>query len=305
MTLAGTGPATAAFYRCVLAVPVLVVLAAAERRRCGRRRAAAHAGAFVAGLFFSVDLVLWNHAIAEVGAGIATVLGNLQVLFVIVIAWVVLRERPGRRVLIALPAVLGGVVLVSGLAGSSMTGTHPLAGVGYGFGTSAAYAVFLLIMRRASAGSAHVAGPLAEASTGAAAGAALLGVTFGGFSLHVSWPSLGWLLVLALTSQTVGWLLITSSLPRLPAAISSLTLLLQPAAAIVLAAAVLGERPTLLQIGGAIVVCGGVLAVARSPGSTSPGARPRGRAGPEHQPRQAAAVISADAAHRAGVPPAP
>jgi len=257
--LAGTGTATTAFFRCFLALPVLVALAVAEQRRHGPRRGAARGGAVLAGLFLAVDLVLWNHAIAEVGAGIATVLGNLQVLFVALTAWVLLRERPERRFLIALPVVMAGVVMVSGLAGRAAGGIHPLAGIGYGIGTSLAYAAFLLIMRRTSAGTPHVAGPLAEATVGAAAGSLVLGSAFGGLQLHVPWPSFGWLLLLSLTSQTIGWLLITSSLPRLPAAISSLTLLLQPAAAMLLAAAVLGERPSLIQVAGAFVVCGGVL----------------------------------------------
>ena len=257
--LASTGTATTAFYRCFLALPVLVALAVAEQRRHGPRRAAARGGAVLAGLFLAVDLVLWNHAIAEVGAGIATVLGNLQVLFVALSAWVLLRERPERRFLIALPVVMAGVVMVSGLAGDATGGIHPLAGVGYGLGTSLAYTAFLLIMRRASADVPHVAGPLAEATAGAAVGSLALGSAFGGLQLHIPWPSFGWLLLLSLTSQTIGWLLITSSLPRLPAAISSLTLLLQPAAAMLLAAAVLGERPSLIQVAGAVVVCGGIL----------------------------------------------
>src|SRR5215468_6886819 len=116
--LADTGPATAAFYRCFLTLPVLIALAVLERRRRGPRRPAAHLGAAAAGAFLAVDLVLWNHAIADVGAGIATVLGNLQVLFVALAAWVLLRERPGRRFLVALPVVMTGVVLVSGLAGA-------------------------------------------------------------------------------------------------------------------------------------------------------------------------------------------
>jgi drug/metabolite transporter (DMT)-like permease len=257
--LADTGTATTAFYRCFLALPVLVTLAAAEQRRHGPRRAGARGGAFLAGLFLAVDLVLWNHAIAEVGAGIATVLGNLQVLFVALTAWVLLRERPERRFLIALPVVMAGVVMVSGLAGGASGGIHPLAGIGYGLGTSLAYAAFLLIMRGTSAGKPHVAGPLAEATAGAALGSLVLGGAFGGLQLHIPWPSFGWLLLLSLTSQTIGWLLITSSLPRLPAAISSLTLLLQPAAAMLLAAAVLGERPSLVQVAGAVIVCAGVL----------------------------------------------
>jgi drug/metabolite transporter (DMT)-like permease len=174
-------------------------------------------------------------------------------------AWALLRERPPRRFLIALPVVISGVVLLSGLAGGAEVGTRPLDGIAYGTGTSVAYAAFLLTLRRATAGSPHVAGPLADATASAALGSLLIGLVFGGLQLHIPWPSFGWLLLLSLSSQTIGWLLITWSLPRLPAAISSLTLLLQPAAAIILAAAVLGERPSLLQITGAVVVCCGVL----------------------------------------------
>jgi len=268
ITLAGTGPVTAALYRCLLAVPLLVLLAVLEQRRRGPRQPAARAGAFVAGLFLAVDLVLWNHAIAEVGAGIATVLGNLQVLFVAFVAWAVFRERPERRFLIFLPVVMAGVVMVSGLVGRADAGTHPLAGIGYGIGTSIAYSAFLLILRRTSSGSPHVAGPLAEATTGAAVGTVLIGLVFGGLQFHIPWPSFGWLLLLSLTSQTIGWLLITWSLPRLPAAISSLTLLLQPAAAMLLAAIVLHERPTPIQIAGAVVVCCGVLAVSLAASSS-------------------------------------
>ena len=155
--LADTGPATAAFYRCLLALPLLLTLAVLEQRKRGPRPAAARRGAFAAGLCLAVDLVLWNHAIAEVGAGVATVLGNLQVLFVAFAAWALFGERPERRFLIFLPVVMVGVVLVSGMVGGDGGGTHPLAGVAYGLGTSVAYAVFLLILRRSSASTPHVA----------------------------------------------------------------------------------------------------------------------------------------------------
>ena len=107
---------------------------------------------------------------------------------------------------------------------------------------------FLLILRQTSATTPHVAAPLAEATLGATAGAAALGLVFGGWQLDIGWHAFGWLQLLAMTSGTAGWLLITSSLPRLPASLSSLPLLLQPAAAILLAAVVLGERPSPLQL---------------------------------------------------------
>ena len=86
------------------------------------------------------------------------------------------------------------------------------------------------------------------------------------------WPAFWWLLLLSLTSQTIGWLLITSSLPKLPAAVSSLLLLLQPAAAMLLAALVLAERPSPIQLAGALLVCGGVLVASRaaSPAASRP-----------------------------------
>ena len=265
VTLAHVGAVTTAFYRCALALPVLVPLALLEQRKLGPRPLASRRTALIAGFFLAVDLVLWNHAIADVGAGVATVLGNLQVVFVAAFAWVVLRERPDRRYLVLLPVVLAGVVLVSGMLGGHGAGLHPLAGVGYGIATSAAYACFLLTLRRTGGQTPHVAGQLADATIGAAVGAMILGPLAGGLQLVVSWPSFGWLLLLALLSQTLGWLLITSSLPRLPAAVSSLLLLLQPAAALVLAAVVLHELPTLLQIAGALLVCLGVLALTWSP----------------------------------------
>jgi drug/metabolite transporter (DMT)-like permease len=284
--LASTGTASAAFYRSLLALPLLAVLAVAEQRRRGPRPLRSRLGAVLAGVFLAIDLVLWNHAIADVGAGIATLLGNLQVVFVTVAAWLLYRERPGRGFFLALPVVLAGVVLVSGLADHAH-GVHSVAGIEYGLGTSIAYAAFLLILRHTSAATPHVAAPLAEATLGATAGAAALGVVFGGWQLDIGWHAFGWLLLLAMTSGTAGWLLITWSLPRLPAAVSSLLLLLQPAAAILLAAVVLGERPTPLQLAGAAGVCAGILVAARAKGKSS-----RSRPMAPRRPAQGAAAGS-------------
>lgn len=261
--LAGEGAVTTALFRCLLALPVL--------ERAGHRRSSSAwpktaqgaLRAVLAGAFLAIDLVLWNHCIADVGAGVATVLGNLQVVFVVVIAWLVLKERPSTRILAALPVLAIGVVLVAGLLGQSNFGRHPLAGLAYGIGTSLAYAIFLLVLRNASSGARHVAGPVAEVTAGAAVASLVIGSAVGTMSLAPPWPAIGWLLALAMLSQVAGWLLITSSLPRLPAALSSLLLLLQPAAAMVLAAVVLSERPTPWQIAGAVLVCLGLLLALR------------------------------------------
>jgi drug/metabolite transporter (DMT)-like permease len=276
VALSGAPAPATAFYRTALALPILIILAVLEQRRHGRRPLAQRMRAGAAGVFLAVDLILWTHAIVDVGAGVATVLGNLQILFVAGIAWVLWHERPGRAVGFALPVVMLGVVLVSGMVGHHAAGLHPVAGVWFGVATSIAYAGYLLILRRSSAGSPHIAGPVADATAGAAVASLAFGLVFGGLELHPLWPAIGWLALLALLSQTLGWLLITSSLPRLPAAVSSLMLLLQPAASLALAAAVLGQHPTLVQILGAVLTCGGALIASltatRRPADRSPAA---------------------------------
>lgn len=276
MRLAGTAAGTTAFYRCALALPGLVVLALVEQRHHGRRALKDRGRAVAAGVFLGVDLVLWTHAIYDVGAGVATVLGNLQVVFVAFVAWAFFHERLRPQFLVALPVVMCGVVLVAGLTEGPGHGFHPLAGVLYGLGTSVTYAAFILVLRGSTTSSSHVAGPLADATAGGAVAALLMGAALGQLSFAPPLEALGWLLLTAFTSQTVGWLLITWSLPRLPAALSSLLLLIQPASALLLAAVVLSQRPTAVQLAGAVLVCGGVLVAARS-GRTTGIVPPPGR----------------------------
>ncbi len=87
----------------------------------------------------------------------------------------------------------------------------------------------------------------------------VLGLILHDFRLGQAWPALGWLALLALTSQVIGWLLITVSMPRLPAGMIGALLLVQPAGSVALSYAVLGERPSALQLVGVVLVLAGVL----------------------------------------------
>jgi drug/metabolite transporter (DMT)-like permease len=57
----------------------------------------------------------------------------------------------------------------------------------------------------------------------------------------------------------VGWLLISVSLPRLPAALTSVLLLVQPIGSVALGVLILDEHPSTLQLLGVAVILGGVL----------------------------------------------
>lgn len=210
-------------------------------------------------MFFTIDLVFWHHAIDAVGAGLATVLGNLQVVIVGFAAWAVLGERPRRELFWAIPVVLTGVVLISGVIGDDAYGDNPALGVLFGGLTSLAYAAFILVLREGSRDLRRIGGPLFHATLVAALAAAVYAPFAGDMQWAARWPEHGWLLTLALSAQVVGWLLISRSLPRLPAAVTSIVLLLQPVGAMVIAAVALGEDPALVQLTGAALILAGVV----------------------------------------------
>jgi len=260
--LADVEPATAATFRCLYALPVLGVLLLREDRRYGTRPARDRWLAAASGVFFAVDLVLWHHAIAAVGAGIATVLGNLQVVVVAYVAWAVLGERPEARVVAAVPVVLIGVVLISGVLETGAYGDHPVRGVVYGLLTGLSYAGFILVLRQSGADLRRPAGPLFDATAVAAVAAVIAGLAVGEADLVPSWPAHGWLILLALSSQVLGWMLITVSLPRLPAALTSVTLTIQPVGSVALGVILLDEQPSALQLAGVACILAGLLAIA-------------------------------------------
>jgi drug/metabolite transporter (DMT)-like permease len=263
--LSHASPSTAAVFRCAYAVPVLALLALMERRRHGPRSAQDIRLSLVAGAFFAADLICWHHAIQDVGAGLATVLGNLQVVLVGVLAWMILSERPEARVLAAVPIVLIGVVLISGAVGSSAYGRNPARGVAFGIATGLTYAGFILVLRHGNRDLRRPAGPLFEATLAAAVFATVAGSLLGDVSFVPSWPAHGWLLLLAISSQVVGWLLISISLPRLPAALTSVLLTIQPVGSVLLAVAIFSESPSAAQLAGVAVVLAGVMVASLGP----------------------------------------
>jgi drug/metabolite transporter (DMT)-like permease len=280
----GATPSTAAIYRCLYALPVLAAFAWRERAQQAlavrtakgargepapdgaRRRPVFAAGA---GVFLALDLICWHHSIEDLGAGLATVLGNLQIVFLPLIAWVVLSERPGRRMLVTLPLALIGVLLISGVFEHGAYGRDPSAGGLFGLLTGVTYSICLLLLRAGSRGPRNTAEPLFLATLTASVCAILVGLALGEAQLVPSWPSAGWLVTLALGSQVLGWLLITRALPLLPAAVTSVVLTIQPVGSMCLAVLIFGERPSMLQLLGLLLILSGLLSIAL-PGAARP-----------------------------------
>jgi drug/metabolite transporter (DMT)-like permease len=273
--VADVSPTTGAVFRCLYAVVPLWLLAKWEDRRYGPRPLRQRALAWVAGLFFAVDLVAWHQGIEEVGAGLATVLGNLQVVLVGLLAWVIMRERPSNRALAAIPIALVGVVLISGAFEHGAYGRNPGLGVAFGILTALSYSGFLLVLRAGNEDVRRPAGPLFDATLVSALGCVAIGLVWGNLDWAPDWKAQGYLLLLALSSQALGWLLISITLPRLPAALTSVLLTFQPVLSVLFAWAILSESPSGLQLGGVACVLAGLLIVSagrrQEPRAAEPG----------------------------------
>ena len=258
--LASVSPVTATFYRAAYAAPVLALLWTFKRRD-DRRSRRERALAFASGLILAVDLALWHESIALVGAGLGTVIANVQVVFVAALAWALYGERPSQRTLALIAAVLAGVALTSGLARPDAYGASPMAGVAFGLGSGVCYAAFLLVFRASNRSLAPTAGPLLDSTLGTVVGALGLALFDRHFAFAPVWPAHGWLIMLALVSQVFGWMLIAAALPRLPAVETSVLLLGQPVCSVLWGVVFFAERLSPLQWSGAAIVLAGVVSV--------------------------------------------
>jgi drug/metabolite transporter (DMT)-like permease len=261
---AEVSPATGTVYRALFGLPLLALVGYMERRRYGPLPTRSVRLAAIAGIFFAGDLLSWHHAIEAVGAGLATVLGNLQVIIVGVVAWLVFGERPSRAALAALPVVLLGVVLISGVIGEGAYGADPTLGVVLGLITALCYSGYLLVMRRGGRDPRRPAGPVAIATLSTFLVASLVGTIGQDIDWTPGLESLFWLAMLGITAQSIGYLCISISLPRLPAIVTSIILLVQPVISMGLAMVLLGEHPSPAQLSGVVLVIGGI-AVATVP----------------------------------------
>ena len=283
--MAGVEPWRSAWLRCAYALPVLGALWLWERRRA-RAGAGLRPLAALAGGLLGADLLVWHHAIDHIGAGLATVLPNLQVVLVGLVGVVAFGERPRRLFWAALPVVLLGVWLLGATGQVVAEGKSVAAGVAFGLATAAFYTGYIVLLRLARVRTPR-AGTVAvvfSATLGAAAitfAAALAGGVAAPPAALA--PNL-WLLALALGSQVLGWLLLSASIHRLPAALTGVALLLQPVLALLWGRLLLAEPIGWLQAGGAGVLLVGVAlahrgaAEVRRVGRTAPAEAPAGRA---------------------------
>ena len=258
------GPVSTAFWRVVLALPVLFAWARLERPTRAVKRTD-RGLLLLAGFFFAGDLAVWHWSIVLTSVANATLLANCAPIFVTLAAWVLFRHSPTLLFVAGLVTALGGMTLL--LRGDFHHGGLPLLGDALGIVTAMFYAAYQLTVTRAreTLSTARI-----MAVSGAVTALILLPIALASGERFIPVSGQGWviLVALALIAQAGGQSLIAYAMAHLPATFSSVGLLLQPVIAAALAWLLLGEALTAIGIAGAFLVLIGIR-IAHTAGRTA------------------------------------
>ncbi|MEH6722189.1 MAG: DMT family transporter [Qipengyuania sp.] len=256
--LSDTGPVSAGFWRLLLPLPVLALLAW-RGRSPGPIDGRLVLLCLLAGAFFAVDLASWHVGIERTRLANATLFGNSG--SVILMAWGIIAARrapSGQEGVGVLAALLGaGILLGRSLEISATTFMGDLFCLAAGI----FYAFYLLPAQRARA----ALGPWAVLLLVSLIAAPLL-LAIALAAGEPVWPgAAGWtpVLVLALSSQLVGQGLLVFSLRHFPPLIIGMALLTQPAIAATVGWLAFGELLAPLDVVGMVLV-GTALVLARA-----------------------------------------
>ena len=270
---AGVPGASSAFYRVVIAGAVLIpwrllrgarrASHATEERRFSRRAAWVAVGG---GVFFALDLALWNSAVLRTQAAVASILGNNTPFFVGMMSWFVFHRRPRAAFWIGLALALAGCAMImaadlrrGGGAAGNLTGDL------MALFASVFFAAYLITTERVrpkmdtlTFSTLAIAGSIATLLILCL----VLGLPLSGY------PPRAWLALagLGIVSQLLAYYALVYALGHLPATITSVGLLAQVPSTALLAMLLLGEPLTPLQIAGGAIVLVGIYVVNRDPG---------------------------------------
>jgi drug/metabolite transporter (DMT)-like permease len=251
-------------WRFVFALPILGVLALLSRPR----PSLAQIGwLLLAGLLFGIEVSLWGEAVTHTTVTNATLLANLTPIFAALFGWLLLRERLSRPVMIGIAIALAGAVILAFARaqgeGAHRSSSEGLLGDALGFSAAIGYAGYLLIVR--ALGNKVGVGAVMFWATLSAASVSLP------TSILLHQPLMahsvsGWamLVALGLVVQVGGQGLIAFGVGRLPIAMSTVLLWMQPLVAAALSWIMFNEELSPLAFGGAVLILAGIYAVQRS-----------------------------------------
>lgn len=250
------GPSATAFWRIMLALPMMGLWAAAKGGGFTRPRGGDWLVLLLVGASFAADLGIWHWSIKFTSVANATLEANLASIFVVLMGWLFFGTKVSRRFLGAMAVALAGTALLVGKNAHITPDT--LKGDALGVLSGAFYAGYILSVKAAR--DRGLSTVTVMMISGILTATLLLPGAWVSAETIVPVSAKGWLTVagLALVSQFGGQTLIAYALARLPAAPASLGLLIQPATAAIAAWAILGEALAPAQLAGGVILLVGL-----------------------------------------------
>lgn len=260
--LSEVGPVASGFFRVALAFPILMFL----QLNSGNAKPSSPNGRDVllliaAGVFLALDLGVWHISIRMTSVANATLFNNSAPIFVALATWIV-GARLERGFLQALSVAIFGMALLS-TGGSFDVEPGELLGDALAISTGAFYAAYILILsqvrQRVPTGLCMLVSTLAAAPF-------LLIISLALGEDVVPKTLMGWLVLvgLAVVCHVAGQSLIARALAVLPATSSSMTLMIQPVAAGLMAWMFFAEPMGPVQVVGMAAVLFGIVMAQRS-----------------------------------------
>ncbi|MBC8268629.1 MAG: DMT family transporter [Rhodospirillaceae bacterium] len=264
--LSELGPTASAFHRVFLALPVLWLWGALEKRRQSTVANAAKATRkdysvmVLAGFFFAGDLLCWHWSLQYTSVANATMLATMAPIWVTLGSYFLFRERFSRLFLLGLCIAIFGAAVLMG--DSFQFSRERLFGDLLGVGTGVFFGSYILTVGRLRA---HFSTASIMFLTTAVTAVLLLPATLISGESLIAQTLYGWtvLLGLALLTHVGGQGAIAYALAHLSSAFTAVAMLLEGVAAIFLAWIILSEVPGGWQIVGACIVIGGVIIARR------------------------------------------
>jgi drug/metabolite transporter (DMT)-like permease len=264
---AGVPGAASAFYRVLIAGAVLIPWAAFAKASAPKRpgRAVPVRLAWLAiagGVFFALDLALWNTALMRTQAAVASILGNNTPFFVGMMSWLILRRRPCGSFWVGLALALTGCLLIISADLRRGSSAGELSGDLLALAASVFFAAYLMTTERIRTSmdtltfnALAIAGSIVTLFAICVA----LGIPLTGY------PPRAWLALagLGLVTQLMAYYALVYALGHLPATITSVGLLAQVPGTALLAMLLLGEPLSTVQVLGGAVVLAGIYVVNR------------------------------------------
>lgn len=251
---------TSSFYRMLIGGIAFFIIALIRKDKLPDKRVLGLC--LLAGITLGLDLVTWNQSVRYIGAGLSTVLANLEIIFLVLISYFFLGERISSLFLKMCLLICVGICFLIHPYFSHMDFSHSL-GIFFGLGASLVYSIYLFLLKMIGAKNPKLSS-ISILSSICLLGALILGIVMiinpkASFVIK-DLPSFYCVIANSVLSQIAGWWLITKGIRSISLSLSGILLLVQPALTFILDCLFLGRNTDCLQLFGCFILLTAVYA---------------------------------------------